>query len=137
MTDDGIPAPRPPLRVVLTPDLVGGVWLDASCAAVIEAWGKDLLRPAVNRELLARYARLWRRLSLSEVQIRRWFWRFTAPSSGEFVQQGPSNTDNAVDCCTQLAARIGADYVVHRGVVSAPPLSVRWINAQELVRLLS
>jgi hypothetical protein len=137
MTDDGMPAPRPPLRVIMTPDLVGGVWLDASCAAVFEAWGKGLLRPAVNRELLARYTRLWRRLGLSEVQIRRWFWRFTMPSSGEFVQQGPANTDSAIDCCAQLAALIGADCVVHRGAVSAPRAPVRWINAEELVRRLS
>ncbi len=122
-----------PLRVILSPDLVGGLWVDASCAAVLEAWRDKKLRPAVNRDLLVRYVGLWRAMGLPEIQIRRWSWWFTAPSAVDFVPNDLSIQADPIKCCSELAIRTGASCVVHRGAISVEGTSVQWVAASDFL----
>ena len=134
MTDaDKAVEPEPP-RVVLAPDVVGGLWLDPACAAVFAAWGDGKLRPAVNRDLLVRYVRLWRSLGLPEIQVRRWSWWFTSPLTSAYLADDASKSSGAIDCCSTLAVRSEARCVVHRGAMKPPLGGVIWLPADEYLR---
>lgn len=126
-----------PLRVVFAPDLVGGLWLDADCAAVFEVWRNGELRPVVNRDLLMRYARLWREMGLAESQIRRWSWWFTAPGTAEFVSENPSGTPSANECCTKAGIVSNSLCVVHRGVLQIQETEIPWVSATQFLRSIS
>lgn len=117
--------------VVLAPDVVGGLWLDPACAAVFAAWREGRLRPVVNRDLLARYVRLWQALGLPVVQVRRWAWWFTSPLTARFLAEDRSASANALACCANLAIAGGAWAVIHRGAVTVPEVGIRWLRAAD------
>jgi hypothetical protein len=122
-----------PFRAVLSPDVVGGLWLDAACAAVFEAWRNEQLRPTVNRDLLVRYLWLWRGLGLPEIQVRRWSWWFTSAATASFLADDLSESSSAAECCSKLALLSGAGRVIHRG--ASPPLKppVQWQSAADFL----
>jgi hypothetical protein len=115
------------VRVVLAPDVVGGLWLDASCAAVFASWRDEQLVPVVNRDLLVRYARVWRALGLPPEQIRRWSLWFTSASRACFLDSVESS--NAVESCSRLAVQGEARWVLHRGMIVPPEGGVPWVTA--------
>jgi hypothetical protein len=119
-----------PVRVVLAPDVAGGLWLDASCAGVFAAWRNERLKPVVNRDLLVRYARVWRALGLPTEQIRRWSMWFSATSRAYFQGTDLVTSLDAVGCCSRLALHGGAKWVLHRGTVVAPEGGVPWLTAE-------
>lgn len=121
-------------RVILAPEVVGGLWLDAACAALFEAWRDGQLRPVVNRDLLMRYARLWRALGLPAVQVRRWSWWFTSPAKAWFLADDRSASSNVIECCVNLAILSGAACAIHRGIAPAPEGEVRWLTASDFLR---
>jgi hypothetical protein len=129
-----LPDPDRP-RVVLTPEVAGGLWLDPACAAVFEAWGKERLRPVVNRDLLMRYCRLWQALGLSTLQVRRWSWWFTHPATACFMANDRSVSSSAIECCSRLALAGGARCVIHRAVTPIPTGPVPWLTAADLLAL--
>jgi hypothetical protein len=131
MSGDRLCAASGVVRVVLAPDVVGGLWLDASCAAVFEAWRNERLLPIVNRALLVRYLRLWRVLGLTPNQTRRWSWWFTSASRACFLGDDPNIGSSAVECCSSLAILGGAFCVLHRGTISPPEGTARWLTAAE------
>jgi hypothetical protein len=137
MTGGELSSASRPFRVILAPDVVGGLWFDADCATVFEAWRDERLRPAVNRDLLMRYARLWRAIGLPELQIRRWSWWFTSPATGQFVPDETPEDSSPIECCSRLAIVIGASCVVHRGAIRAPEATVRWLAAADFLRSLA
>jgi hypothetical protein len=120
--------------VVLAPDVVGGLWRDAACGAVFEAWRDEKLRPAVNRDLLVRYVRLWRSLGLGEIQVRRWSWWFTAPGHSLFLAEDQTTASNAIECCSRLAVVSAARWIIHRGTVRNTEDGIVWLTAGEFAR---
>ena len=126
-----------PFQVILAPDIVGGLWVDTDCAAVFEAWRDRKLQPAVNRDLLLRYVRLWRAIGLPELQIRRWSWWFTSPATGRFVAEETPNNSSAIECCSRLAVVVSAGCVIHRGVIHTSETSVRWLTVADFLRSLT
>jgi hypothetical protein len=134
MTDgDGARTPGASI-VVLAPDVVGGLWLDPACGAVFEAWRDEKLRPAVNRDLLVRYVRLWRSLGLGEIQVRRWSWWFTAPGHSLFLAEDQTTASNAIECCSRLAVVSAARWIIHRGTVRNTEGGIVWLTAGEFAR---
>jgi hypothetical protein len=121
------------LRVVLAPDVVGGLWLEPACARIFELWRDAKLLPVVNRDLLVRYVRLWRALGLSEVQVRRWSWWFTSPVTASFLSDDHASSSDAVECCTRLALVGRARQVIHRGTTTISESAVQWLKAADIL----
>lgn len=108
-----------PVTVVFAPDFLGHALQDPAGLRVLEYWRDGLIRPALNRALLLRYLKLLRQLGLTDKQIRRWGWWFSAPDRVVWVADDEQETAAVANVCARLAAKARARYLLHS--LASPP----------------
>jgi hypothetical protein len=129
-----ISSDRPtPRQVVFAPDLVARALIDAEAAAVLRLWRDELIRPVLNRPLLARYLKVLRGMGLGEQQVRRWAWWFNSTAKVTFVAHGTPAPVPLPDLCNDLARQSGAHCVIHGGTLHLPGSEIRWLTPSQFL----
>jgi hypothetical protein len=109
------PSARPersgnPLRVVFSPDALGGASFHPAAAPVRDAWREGRLQPVVCRALILRYLRLLHRLGLPERTVRWWGWWLGSPDK-TLLLPDPSGVSAVEVLCEALAGAAGSGCV--------------------------
>ncbi len=108
------------VTVIFAPDFLGHALQDPAGLRVLEYWRDGLIQPALNRALLLRYLKLLKQLGLTDEQIRRWGWWFSAPDRVLWIADEEQETAAAANLCAQLASKARARYILHSGLASPP-----------------
>lgn len=122
-----------PLRVVLTPELIGRALHEQEPATILAHWRDRRLVLVLNRPLLIRYLRVLGRLGLHARLVRRWGWWFTASSRTLFTIDPNLENLPFKELCSGLARKHSPCRVVH-GALSVPPSGDQnWIGIDDFI----
>jgi len=105
-------ADTPARVVVLMPEVLAHAFHDAECRSVLEMWRDGLIRPVVNHELLALYAKLLRGLNVPDASIRRWLQWFTAQDKAEFLPKLEQSASGLSSIVSDIVQRSGANRAI-------------------------
>jgi hypothetical protein len=128
-------------RIVIQPDALGELILNASAHPILHAWRDGQLQPVICRELLLRYFRLLNRLGIPPRTVRWWGWWLGSPEKVLIVHD-PEPMLPLDELCNVLAAANQATAVLRRAS-QKPQLTEEvgettiWLTPQALMQKLS
>jgi hypothetical protein len=101
-------------RVVVSPDLIVGVYFDEQCKRVLLQWRDGLVRLVLNRELLVIYLRTLREIGIAEREIRRWSTWFSSSNKVEFSPQMNLMRKGGAELSRSVAEEMGTVMICWR-----------------------